>query len=284
MFYKEWEVFIVDDEPDVLSVSKLTLQDINVFGLPLRLTTAQSKAEAIEYLESRPYVEYDLAVALVDVVMENDSAGLELCQYIRETMDNQLSQIYIRTGQPGVAPERAVIDRYDISGYFTKYEATEDKLYSLVKAGVRQFLWSTMSYGVLETLEGVIVGLGSSGQLWQQQMQLTDGMGTGFAPLWSDDPELGIYLLINGQLLDQGQVTDAARIQTLYNHLDQVASIPLGPHGDKYAREDNTQLIKVTAAAERAELACLLRMAFTPPIEIISLLHRALVGMAIAWK
>ena len=36
-----------------------------------------------------------------------------------------------------MAPERAVIDRYDINGYVSKIEATEDKLYTLVKSGVR---------------------------------------------------------------------------------------------------------------------------------------------------
>ena len=41
-----------------------------------------------------------------------------------------------------MSPERAVLDRYDINGYFTKAEATEDKLYSLVKS-VRQYLWTT---------------------------------------------------------------------------------------------------------------------------------------------
>jgi hypothetical protein len=41
-----------------------------------------------------------------------------------------MTTIYVRTGQPGLAPERDVIDRYDINGYFSKAETTEDKLYS----------------------------------------------------------------------------------------------------------------------------------------------------------
>ena len=77
------------------------------------------------------------SVALIDVVMETDHAGLELCQYIREVMQNRFLQIFVRTGQPGVAPERTVIDRYDIQGYLSKAEATEDKLYTVVKAGAR---------------------------------------------------------------------------------------------------------------------------------------------------
>ncbi|MCB0064721.1 MAG: hypothetical protein KDE19_21505, partial [Caldilineaceae bacterium] len=130
MIYNEWDVLLVDDEPDVLSVSKLAMRDFEVYGLPLKIHTAASKAEALEFLRSKPENQFGLAVALVDVVMESDSAGLELCQTIREEMGNKLTQLFIRTGQPGVAPERSVIDRYDINGYFTKAEATEDKLYS----------------------------------------------------------------------------------------------------------------------------------------------------------
>ena len=46
MFFKEWEVLLVDDEPDVLQVSRLAMRHFEVYGLPLRLHTAKSKALA----------------------------------------------------------------------------------------------------------------------------------------------------------------------------------------------------------------------------------------------
>src|SRR5690349_16199608 len=149
MFFNEWNILVVDDEPDVLAVTRLALRDVTVYGLPIKIHTAASKAEAIELLKgplsfqgsSEPIV----AVALVDVVMESDHAGLELCKYIREEAGGHSVQLYIRTGQPGVAPERKVIDDYDISGYFTKVELSEQKLYTLVKSGIRQWFsnWYT---------------------------------------------------------------------------------------------------------------------------------------------
>jgi hypothetical protein len=51
-----------------------------------------------------------------------------------------------------VAPERAVIDRYDVNGYFSKVETTEDKLYSLVKAGVRQFDFARLALGAMQVM------------------------------------------------------------------------------------------------------------------------------------
>ena len=96
------------------------------------------------------------SVALIDVVMETDHAGLELCDHIREVMKNRTMQICVRTGQPGIAPERAVLDRYDIQGYLSKAEATEDKLYTVVKAGIRQASFIGQSHALQDLLRYLI--------------------------------------------------------------------------------------------------------------------------------
>ena len=112
MFQKEWEVLVVDDDPDVLAVSRLALRSVKVYGVPLKIHTCGSMAEAVELFNTKADLLPALAVALIDVVMETDTAGLDLCRYVREERKNPLTQLFIRTGQPGVAPERAVIDRY----------------------------------------------------------------------------------------------------------------------------------------------------------------------------
>lgn len=159
MWYSEWHVLVVDDEPDVLQLSKLVMKSIEVDGVPVRVHTASSKQEAITLLQEQFSEESGigtLAVAFIDVVMENDQAGLELCDFIRNTMNNTITQLYIRTGQPGTAPERDVIDKYNISGYFTKVEATEDKLYTLVKSGIRQYLFAEYAMTTMMMTNGVI--------------------------------------------------------------------------------------------------------------------------------
>src|SRR5258705_7059834 len=146
MFITEWQILLVDHDPDVLAVSKLAMKNFEVYGLPIRVHTATSKAEAIEVLKQLTRLKNAVvAVAFIDVVMETDTAGLELCEYIRDTCNDKMMQLYIRTGQPGVAPERSVIDKYDINGYFTKVEMTEDKLYTLVKSACRQVLHASTS-------------------------------------------------------------------------------------------------------------------------------------------
>lgn len=159
MWYSEWHVLVVDDEPDILQLSKLVMKSIEVDGVPVRVHTATSKAEAIALLRENFTEETGigtLAVAFIDVVMESDHAGLELCDFIRNEMNNGITQLYIRTGQPGTAPERDVIDKYNISGYFTKVEATEDKLYTLVKSGIRQYLFQEYAMTTMMMINGVV--------------------------------------------------------------------------------------------------------------------------------
>jgi CheY-like chemotaxis protein len=139
MLSTSWNILLVDDEPDVLSVTKLALRNAKVYGIPLTIHTCASKAEALTFLKPYTGMISNLAVAFIDVVMESDDAGLQLCKYIRQESGNNLTQLIIRTGQPGVAPERSVIDKYDINGYLSKTEATEDKLYTYVKCGIKQF-------------------------------------------------------------------------------------------------------------------------------------------------
>ncbi len=170
MFEIEFPVLVVDDDPDVLAVSRLALKNVTIYGVPLKVYTAASKTEAVEVIEANFVNQYTtsaskLAVFFIDVVMEKDHAGLELCKYIRQDLNNKGTQLYIRTGQPGTAPERRVIDEYDINGYFTKVEMTEDKLYSMVKSGIRQHYYMNYSWTYSSLLVNALPLAGSRQQL-----------------------------------------------------------------------------------------------------------------------
>ena len=130
MLRKYWEVLLVDDEEDVLAISKIAVKGLECYGIPIKVHTCTSKKEAIEFLKKDSELAYntDIAVAIIDVVMETDEAGLELCEYIRKDLDNWATQLVVRTGQAGKYPERGVIDRYEINGYLAKVDATETRL------------------------------------------------------------------------------------------------------------------------------------------------------------
>jgi CheY-like chemotaxis protein len=267
-------VLLVDDEPDVLIVTKLVMRAFKVYGLSLNIHTAESKAAAVELLQSRPELAWSLAVAFIDVVMESDQAGLELCQYLRQASGNRLVQIYIRTGQPGVAPERHVIDEYDINGYFTKMETTEDKLYSLVKSGVRQFLWARQSTETLQLLNTVIAGL-------ESRAEMTELLRTASTPL--GQLMVDHCTMVNGKFLFATQPDDSMIIDLL--DLNQLDGNTLNDGGDKYViDENNHQLIKIAASRSTAETLAYFKTPFTPPAYVIDMFYSVLRAVATVWK
>ena len=80
-----------------------------------------------------------MALILLDVVMETDDAGIALVQHVREQLRDSDVQIVLRTGQPGMAPERDVVLRYEINGYFLKTDITSQRLHSIVISALRSY-------------------------------------------------------------------------------------------------------------------------------------------------
>ncbi|MGE0715048.1 MAG: HD domain-containing phosphohydrolase [Alphaproteobacteria bacterium] len=130
-----WRVLLVDDEPGVHQVTRLALAGVSFKGRPVELISAYSGREARALLEAHD----DFALILLDVVMESDHAGLELVRAIREEMGNHRVRIVLRTGQPGIAPEREVIESYDINDYKAKTELTREKLHTTLLGTLRSY-------------------------------------------------------------------------------------------------------------------------------------------------
>jgi diguanylate cyclase (GGDEF)-like protein len=130
-----WRVLIVDDDKDVHSTTTFALGNLDMQQRPLEFLHAYSAGQARQMLA----VERDIAVILLDVVMEQEDAGLHLVRYIRETLKLADVRIILRTGQPGYAPEIDAIRDFDINDYKTKSELTRIKLYTTVTAAVRSY-------------------------------------------------------------------------------------------------------------------------------------------------
>jgi response regulator RpfG family c-di-GMP phosphodiesterase len=130
-----WKVLLVDDEPEVHEVTRLVLGNFRFEDRPLDILSAMTAEEAKEHLAENG----DIAVILLDVVMESDQAGLKLVDYIRNEMGNKNVRIVLRTGQPGQAPEHEVIIKYDINDYKEKTELTSQKLATTLFASLRSY-------------------------------------------------------------------------------------------------------------------------------------------------
>lgn len=130
-----WLLLVVDDDPEVHAVTRLGLSDFHFEGRPLHILNAASARAARELLRSTP----DIALALIDVVMESEHAGLELVHHIREELRNNAVRIVLCTGQPGQAPALEVAQQYQIDDYRTKTELTFERLQVLVTSALRNY-------------------------------------------------------------------------------------------------------------------------------------------------
>lgn len=190
--FTHWRVLVVDDEPGVHEITRLVLARHHYLDIPLHIHCVRSAAEARSYLEAHP----DIALILLDVVMESDHAGLALVHHIRRQLNNKAVQILLRTGQPGVAPEADVIVDYEINGYYLKTELTAQRLTSIVTFALRSYhamrhlpAAGTIPNTRLDAPPRLIDIQG------QPQIHLSSGRvtGVGLIPLWgSQDREYDV--------------------------------------------------------------------------------------------
>jgi len=130
-----WHILVVDDEPSVHDVTRLTLNRLELFGHKIELHSAFSAADARTLMGSDTL----FCVAFIDVVMETPHAGLELVEWIRNDRKNGAIRLILRTGQAGTAPESEVIRNYDINDYKSKTELTAQGLATCVFNAVRGY-------------------------------------------------------------------------------------------------------------------------------------------------
>lgn len=130
-----WCILIVDDEPEVHAVTRLALRGFEFQQQRIELLSALSASEARAIFDQRG----DIALALIDVVMETEHAGLDLIRDIREVRNNHKTRLVLRTGQAGQAPEDRVIRDYEIDDYKEKTELTTQKLRTLLYSSLRAY-------------------------------------------------------------------------------------------------------------------------------------------------
>jgi len=131
-----WKIVIADDEEEVHTMTRMVLKKFKYQGRKIELISTYSGQETKDVMREKS----NIAIVLLDVVMENEESGLEVVKYIREDLRNPFVRIILRTGQPGQAPEDDVIRNYDINDYKSKTELTVQKLYTSIIASLRSYI------------------------------------------------------------------------------------------------------------------------------------------------
>jgi signal transduction histidine kinase/DNA-binding NarL/FixJ family response regulator len=177
-----WKVAVIDDDPAVHDGTRYALYDYVLNGQKLDILSAYSADEGRHLLRNHA----DIAVVLLDVVMETDSAGLQLVGFIRNELKNETVRIILRTGQPGQAPERRVIVDYDINDYKAKTELTADRLFTAMTAALRSY---QQIQRMVETRRGLEIIIDAAAKLFdfKSMQRLAEGVLTQIASLLNVD-------------------------------------------------------------------------------------------------
>ena len=164
--------------PPSTTAPSFALADYQLNGQQLDILSAFSAAEGREMLARNP----DIAAVLLDVIMETDSAGLDLVHYIRNALKNETVRVILRTGQPGQAPERRIIVDYDINDYKAKTELTADKLFTSLTAALRSY---QQLQRMMETRRGLEIIIDAASTLYdfRSMQRLAEGVLTQIASL-----------------------------------------------------------------------------------------------------
>jgi signal transduction histidine kinase/DNA-binding NarL/FixJ family response regulator len=188
-----WKIAVIDDEPAVHDGTRFALSDYRLHGQGLEILSAYSAAEGRELMRRHQ----DVAVVLLDVIMETDTAGLSLVEFIRKDLKNETVRIILRTGQPGQAPERRVIVDYDINDYKAKTELTADKLFTSLTAALRSY---QQLQRMVETRRGLEIIIEAASTLFdfKSMQRLAEGVLTQIGSLLNVDCA-GILVLREAQ-------------------------------------------------------------------------------------
>jgi response regulator RpfG family c-di-GMP phosphodiesterase len=241
-----WKILVVDDEAGLHDVTRLVLRRMQYAGHPVELISAYSAHEAEEIIKVTP----NIAVAIVDVVMENDQAGLDLVKIIRNQYGMNKVRIILRTGNPGMAPQREVIQHFEIDDYRDKTELTADRLFTAVYTALRSFntlkIIDETSHGLEQIIRStdtllqdennnsalliaLLTNLQEVNAIASSPLQFSDVMGIYYA---SDKPTIfmatGAYADLTGHSLDH--IIDDDLKQLLNSHFSSKA-IYIGERG-----------------------------------------------------
>ena len=130
-----WNILIVDDEANIHEVTQLVFKDFSYAHKNLNFTSVFSAKEAIALLKK----DQSFHVVLLDIIMENSLAGLEVVEFIRKTLHNKLVRVIIRSGESGELSQRFIVDNYDINDYRSKAELTIDQFYTAMRTALVQY-------------------------------------------------------------------------------------------------------------------------------------------------
>lgn len=130
-----WKLLVVDTDPQVHENVRQALADYRFDNGRVEILSAGSAGDARALLGEHA----DIAVVLLEAVLETDTAGLELIPYIRQELANPYTRVIVCTAHPDRVPEDKVVEAYDVNDYRTRAHFTADRLRTSLTMAVRTY-------------------------------------------------------------------------------------------------------------------------------------------------
>ena len=143
----QWKVLIIDDQEMIHVMIKHYLEDYQFEGIGLQFIDAFSGQEAKSLLKKNP----DIAVVILDVMLESPDTGFQIVQYIREILNNKILKIIMLTGKLNIEKAKLFFMKYEIDIYCPKYDI--NKIFFMMTASLRAFQNSQSIYNLHEELK-----------------------------------------------------------------------------------------------------------------------------------
>jgi CheY-like chemotaxis protein len=248
-------ILVVDDDPAIAHITTLAMKSFKIDGQPIRIQTATSRAEAEHLMWNSFKTQQGLSaipVALIGLKLNAEDGGLDLCRYIRKGLDNHETRLYVRYDRPYNASDREIFDQHEISGYYTTADITEDRLYSLIRTGVRHFRTMAVSRTLLGLLDALIAAH-SQDKMARVLNNMIAEMGTDATGAAHDYADTRIGFLFDGQVVARHPLLLEAEALTRSTELRQLPGISLNSNGDKYVTDDDYFAVHISADSTHAE-------------------------------
>ena len=132
---KIWKIMIVDDEKDIHKIIRMIFDHHLIDENKIEIFSAYNSFEAIDILKEND----DIAVALVDIVMETEDAGIDCVKRIRDELENIDIRLILKTGYRSQIPEDDILKKYDISYFRQETDLTSQVIHELFCSTIKDY-------------------------------------------------------------------------------------------------------------------------------------------------
>jgi len=130
---------------------------------------------------------------------------------------------------------------------------TGEKLYSLVKSGVREYLYASTSHLIFQLIQSLIAAEGFAGAISRLLTYVSNTMRKDVSGNLNNLVDIRFSYILDGRVI-AGVQTGAFALEA---ELSRLPSTPLTTEGDKYVVDGNRLMIKIaeTAVSLRADVS-----------------------------